>query len=230
MRKQLFRRRHYDQRVQPYADDKALINDPQVLTRGIADIGEPLVDISTFQALAIDRTRGRVQQLSDNPFQVRSGVAERLVRAQASLPDGYQLQIKEGWRPIWVQERLWEKSLSELRASRPDLTGEDLVRENTRFTAPPDSAPPHSTGGAVDLVLLYQGGHCDMGWGFNQPGEGSRTDYGVPGPARRNRDLLAQALDAAGFINYPAEWWHWSYGDRYWAFQTSREAALYGPR
>lgn len=69
-----------------------------------------------------------------------------------------------------------------------------------------------------------------MGWGFNQPGEGSRTGYPVPGPARRNRDLLAAALDAAGFINYPAEWWHWSYGDRYWAFQTSRETALYGPR
>ncbi len=69
-----------------------------------------------------------------------------------------------------------------------------------------------------------------MGWGFNQPGEGSQTDHPVPEPARYNRDLLAAAMDAAGFINYPAEWWHWSYGDRYWAFQTSRDTALYGPR
>jgi zinc D-Ala-D-Ala dipeptidase len=37
-------------------------------------------------------------------------------------------------------------------------------------------------------------------------------------------------MDAGGFINYPQEWWHWSYGDRYWAFQTSAEATLYGPR
>jgi zinc D-Ala-D-Ala dipeptidase len=216
--------------VQTYADDTALIDDPQILACRIADIGEPLVDISTFPALAVDRTRDRVQQLSDNPFQVRSGVAELLVRAQAYLPAGYQLRIKEGWRPIWVQERLWEKSLKELRASQPDLTEEDLIRENTRFTAPPDSAPPHSTGGAVDLVLLHQGEYADMGWGFNQPGEGSRTDHPVPGPARRNRDLLTAAMDAAGFINYPAEWWHWSYGDRYWAFQTFRDTALYGPR
>lgn len=221
---------HYDQPVQTYADAKVLIDDPQVLARRIAETGEPLVDISAYSTLAIDRTRARVQQLSGNPFQVRSGVAERLVRAQAYLPGGYQLQIKEGWRPIWVQERLWQKSLDELRASRPDLTGQDLIRENTRFTAPPDNAPPHSTGGAVDLVLLYHDEYADMGWGFNQPGEGSRTGYPVPGPARRNRDLLAAALDAAGFINYPAEWWHWSYGDRYWAFQTSRETALYGPR
>jgi zinc D-Ala-D-Ala dipeptidase len=80
------------------------------------------------------------------------------------------------------------------------------------------------------MVLLHHGEPADMGWGFNQPGAGSRTDYPVPIPARRNRGLLAAAMDHAGFVNYPAEWWHWSYGDRYWAFQTSRETALYGPR
>jgi hypothetical protein len=42
------------------------------------------------------------------------------------------------------------------------------------------------------------------------------------------RIILCTALDAAGFINYPAEWWHWSYGDRYWAFQGSKPAAIYG--
>ncbi|NUT29743.1 MAG: dipeptidase, partial [Streptomyces sp.] len=30
-------------------------------------------------------------------------------------------------------------------------------------------------------------------------------------------------------INYGTEWWHWSYGDRYWALQTRQPAALYGP-
>jgi D-alanyl-D-alanine dipeptidase len=26
----------------------------------------------------------------------------------------------------------------------------------------------------------------------------------------------------AGFVNYPPEWWHWSYGDKYWAFISGR--------
>ena len=52
----------------------------------------------------------------------------------------------------------------------------------------------------------------------------------VGGDARRYREILGQAMDAAGFINYPQEWWHWSHGDRYWAFQTSAEATLYGPQ
>jgi D-alanyl-D-alanine dipeptidase len=216
--------------VQAYVDAEALIDDPRVLARRVADNGEPLVAISTVPALLCDKTKTAVQQLSDNPFQLRAGVVDRLANAQASLPHGYQFQIKEGWRPIWVQERLWEQSLAQLRACRPGLTGEELRKENTRFTAPPDSAPPHSTGGAVDLVLFHHGEPADMGWGFNLPGEGSRTAYLVADHVRSNRDILAQAMDIAGFINYPAEWWHWSYGDRYWAFQTSHEAALYGPR
>ena len=29
---------------------------------------------------------------------------------------------------------------------------------------------------------------------------------------------MSRALSTAGFVNYPTEYWHWSYGDRYWAF------------
>nr|MDT0664632.1 M15 family metallopeptidase [Micromonospora sp. DSM 115978] len=51
---------------------------------------------------------------------------------------------------------------------------------------------------------------------------------GVSELARRNREVLRQAMTAAGFVNYPTEWWHWSYGDRYWALLTGASAARYG--
>ncbi len=35
-------------------------------------------------------------------------------------------------------------------------------------------------------------------------------------------------LGAAGLVNYPTEWWHWSYGDRYWAMATGAPGAIYG--
>ncbi len=38
--------------------------------------------------------------------------------------------------------------------------------------------------------------------------------------ARANRDILTRALSAAGLVNYPTEWWHWSFGDCYWALAT----------
>jgi zinc D-Ala-D-Ala dipeptidase len=60
-------------------------------------------------------------------------------------------------------------------------------------------------------------------------GDGSRTPAPVTAAGRRHRDILASAMTAAGLVNYPAEWWHWSYGDRYWAFQADRGTALYEP-
>ena len=43
------------------------------------------------------------------------------------------------------------------------------------------------------------------------------------------RKALANAFESAGLVNYPTEWWHWSYGDRYWALATGAEHAVYGP-
>jgi D-ala-D-ala dipeptidase len=42
--------------------------------------------------------------------------------------------------------------------------------------------------------------------------------------------VLGEALSAAGLVNHPTEWWHWSYGDRYWALETGAPAALYGAK
>jgi D-alanyl-D-alanine dipeptidase len=46
--------------------------------------------------------------------------------------------------------------------------------------------------------------------------------------AQKNREIMSEALLEVGFVNYPTEYWHWSYGDRYWAFQTNQRYAIYG--
>jgi zinc D-Ala-D-Ala dipeptidase len=177
--------------VSPYADPAALIDDSRVLRVPIADSGEPLVDLGAITVLDVDRARTQVQQLSDNPFQVRAEVAERLTRAQAALPGGYQVQVKEGWRPVWVQQRLWDECLDRLRASRPGLGPDEARRENARFVAPPGIAPPHSTGGAVDVVLLHDGRAVDMRWGFNQPGAPARPPRWPARPVGAGTSSLA---------------------------------------
>jgi zinc D-Ala-D-Ala dipeptidase len=183
-----------------------LIDDLQVLRVAVTDNGEPLVDAASITALAVDPSRAEIQQLPDDPFHVRAAVPDKFTRAQASLPGCWQMQVKEGWRPVWVQQRLWDLCLDQLQASRPGLGREQARRENARFVAPSGSAPRHSTGGAVDVVLLHDDGRpADMGWGFNQPGDGFRAVAPVTRVARRHRDVLVVVMDA-GFVNYPAEW------------------------
>lgn len=47
--------------------------------------------------------------------------------------------------------------------------------------------------------------------------------------ARTNRGILGRALSSAGMVNYPTEWWHWSFGDRYWALSSGAAQTRYGP-
>ena len=44
---------------------------------------------------------------------------------------------------------------------------------------------------------------------------------------QQNRKILFDAMTAAGFTNYPAEWWHYSYGDRMWAAYNRNKISLY---
>ena len=38
---------------------------------------------------------------------------------------------------------------------------------------------------------------------------------------------MSHALVNVGFVNYPTEYWHWSYGDKYWAFIKKQPFAIY---
>jgi D-alanyl-D-alanine dipeptidase len=103
-----------------------------------------------------------------------------------------------------------------------------------RFVSPPLVAP-HPSGAAVDLTLVDTDGvELDMGTPVDATPEASDgacyTDAAnLTSMARANRRILSVALTAVGLINYPTEWWHWSYGDRYWAMSVQAAHAHYGP-
>ncbi len=45
---------------------------------------------------------------------------------------------------------------------------------------------------------------------------------------RKNRDFLINLMKKHDFVNLESEWWHWSYGDRYWAVKKNKKYAIYG--
>lgn len=165
---------------------------------------------------------------------VRADLADRLQAAQRDLPAGVRLRVIEGHRSIADQEAIIGRYRAELRIARPDADDAELHELTSRFVSPVDVAP-HVAGAAVDLTLVTAGGEeLDMGTPVDATPEDSdgacyfaATNIGPA--ARGNRTLLAAALGGAGLVNYPTEWWHWSYGDRYWALMTGAPAALHGP-
>ncbi|MDH6222743.1 M15 family metallopeptidase [Streptomyces pseudovenezuelae] len=206
------------------------MSDARVAAIPLQECGEGLVDVRAH-GLHVD---GRKHDAAGAFALVRQGVLTRLLHAQSLLPVGVLLLFVEGYRPLALQRRYFEEYCSELARAHPNWLAADLRAGASRFVSPPEIAP-HSAGAAVDVTLIDdQGRELDMGTRVNTSPEKSAgacyTDApGLSDQARTNRTTLKTALSAAGLINYPTEWWHWSFGDRYWALQTGQPAARYGP-
>ncbi|MGW5654874.1 M15 family metallopeptidase [Streptomyces humi] len=211
--------------------DIITLSDSRVAEVTEQECGEPLVDLRTTPGLRIDRR----QADADGCYaHLRLGAAQRLLRAQSLLPAGIRFLVVEGYRPPGLQRRYFEEYAATLRAAHPDA-GPARIRElASAYISPPEVAP-HVSGGAVDLTLCTADGtELALGTEVNATPEESagacRTGAAdIGAEARANRGLMDRALTTAGFVNYPTEWWHWSYGDRYWALLTGAPAARYGP-
>ncbi|MGW2217147.1 M15 family metallopeptidase [Nonomuraea sp. NPDC001684] len=209
--------------------DVVLISDPRVSAVPVRECGEPLADVRG--RLRVDT---RMADADGAYAHLRAGLLDRLERAESSLPDGFHLLIVEGYRPIATQRRIFEGYRAELLTTYPDMTPDESYVAASRYVSPVEVAP-HTAGAAVDLTLCAPDGtEYDMGTQVNDnPEESGGACYtaaaGIPAQARAHREILAAALEPVGLVNYPTEWWHWSYGDRYWAMSTGAPAALYGP-
>ncbi|WP_155351763.1 M15 family metallopeptidase [Acrocarpospora pleiomorpha] len=175
-----------------------LLSDPRIARIRVEECGEPLVDLRAVDALRVDP---RLADERGAYAHVRLSVADRLVAAQTRLPQGLRLLVVEGLRPRDLRERYFA---------------------------------PHVSGGAVDLTLCTQSGaELPMGTEVNAtPPEADEACHtastAISTQDTANRRLLITAMTATGFVNYPTKWWHWSYGDRYWAFTTGAPYARYG--
>jgi D-alanyl-D-alanine dipeptidase len=208
-----------------------LLCDPRVAAVACTDDGDPVIDLRDVPELRLD---ARAADPDGAYAYLRRAVVDRLLDAQRALPFGLRLLVVEGYRPLHTQASIFTGYRDELRGLHPDWPDERLHIETSKFVAPVDVAP-HITGGAVDLTLCSaDGDELDMGTALDATPEASGdacfTDAPQISPsARWNRRTMAEALSGAGLVNYPTEWWHWSYGDRYWALLTDAAATRYGP-
>jgi zinc D-Ala-D-Ala dipeptidase len=208
-----------------------LLSDQKIIDIPVVECGEDLVDVRELPQLALDL---RKQDAAGAWARLRAGVAERLLQAQAALPTGLRLLIIEGHRPAVLQQHYFDSHRAELSRAHPDWQTDQVFTEASMHVSPPAVAP-HPCGAAVDLTLTKDGIELDLGSPVNATPEASAgacftAAENISDEARGLRQVLGSALLGAGLINYPPEWWHWSFGDRYWAAVTDAPNAIYAPR
>lgn len=182
-----------------------------------------LVDILPGPGLAI------APHVAPASSRLRAEVHDRLQRVASSLEPGLQLLVLDAFRTQPQQFNGWNRRLVALARAHPDADLATLTELCRRDVADPVNKPSgHQSGAAVDITLLRDARELDMGntYGdFSTRGTANdrvRTQCADLAPEQReNRRHLSRVMEAAGFVNYPEEWWHFSYGDRLWA-QISR--------
>jgi D-alanyl-D-alanine dipeptidase len=154
------------------------------------------------------------------------------VAADILAEQGYQIKVFDAYRPQRAVNHFmrWAQDLDDQKmkeAFYPDVD-KSLLFELGYIA----EKSGHTRGSTVDLTLVYMatGEEVDMGSGFDLLGEISHHDTDLVGPAQlANRNILRAAMEAAGFIAYPKEWWHYTladepYPDTYFDFEVNMEA------
>lgn len=168
---------------------------------------------------------------------VRESLVPMLKKAESFLPNGLKFKIYDGYRPICVQQRLWNFYRQDIKNKYPELSDGELDFKTSFFVSKPsyDIMKPslHNTGGAVDLTLISEGGYeLNMGTIFDDFTDRSWSNhfeyYENYDEVKRNRRILYNAMVEAGFTNLPSEWWHYDYGDKFWSHFKNKPAIYTG--
>lgn len=142
-----------------------------------------------------------------NRAYLRKEVVEKLSRAQKILQakhPGYGLLVLDAARPRSVSRQMYEQ-----------MKGTPYER----FVANPDKGSMHNYGIAVDITIVDTSSkELDMGfspfrkstvalyWQYAKKKLGGKLTK----EQRKNRKLLADVMQAAGFIPLSFEWWHFN--------------------
>lgn len=142
--------------------------------------------------------------------------AKALAQVQRDLrAKGYRLQVFDCYRPqrsvrafvAWARDPQDQVAKARYypKLEKSVLLG-DYIAEHSG----------HSRGATVDLGLLdCRQGACralDMGTGFDFFDPSAHTDTpAIDATQRAHRQQLLKAMAARGFVNYPMEWWHYTF-------------------
>lgn len=163
---------------------------------------------------------------------IRAYIYDLLKEARRHLPENCHFVIYEAYRPMSAQVELWDGVVAKLSKQHPlqDINSEEFIAMCDVFAANPyRQGSGHQSGAAVDISLADDNG-AEYDMGGEVRGFDNTADFDCPeisAQARKNREILREALSKVGLVNYPSEWWHYSFGDRLWARLTGSKLAIF---
>jgi zinc D-Ala-D-Ala dipeptidase len=106
---------------------------------------------------------------------------------------GLGLKVWDGFRPLSVQQKMW-----------------DLIQDERYVSNPATNSGRHTRGTAIDVTLVdHRGCQLAMPTDYDDFSEKAHSDWaGASSLEKHHRELLQEAMTRFGFEVYPYEWWH----------------------
>lgn len=159
---------------------------------------------------------------------LRSEVIEKIELVLKSLKERkprLKMKVVYGYRELDIQQKLFDIFLNKFSS---DYTGSSLLEQVHKFIAVPEVSG-HPTGGAIDVCLTDENG-IDLNYGsaiWTFTKSAYTFNPFVSYESWMNRMFLRQLFLQQGFAPFDGEWWHFSYGDKEWAYYYGKINALY---
>lgn len=133
---------------------------------------------------------------------LRNGTAQKLLVANNQLSKyGYKIKIWDAFRPLKIQEKMWE-----------------LCPDENFVSNPQKGKSNHCKASAVDITLCHlDNTELEMPTEFDHFGKESYRNYYcyLPEDIQKNVILLENIMINCGFNPLPTEWWHFDDIDNY---------------
>lgn len=187
---------------------------------------DPLVDFLPHKHIIFNK------ETLEEPILIRKEVLHKLYKIADRLPDGVNLKIYKTFRSRIRMNEAFESVIEQVSADNPGIGRHEAMKlAKYKTDDPKGSMGGHETGGAVDVALCNNDGvELDYGTKFHEYNDSTFTySSHITKEQRKNRKNLVKLMSKQGFVNFPGEWWHFSYGDRMWAaYKGRRDGGLYG--
>ena len=187
---------------------------------------EPLVDFLPHKHIIFNK------ETLEEPNLIRKKVLFKLYKIADSLPEGVNLKIYKTFRSRTKMNDIFEDAIAKITAENPEIGRHEAMKlAKFKTDDPKGSLGGHETGGAVDVALCdNEGNDHNYGTKFHEYNDFTFTHSSHITPEQKqNRKKLVKLMKRQGFVNFPGEWWHFSYGDRMWAaYKGKRNGGIYG--
>lgn len=211
--------------------ESTMVTHRQLMTVEVQECGEPLVTLNRTRNFYLPQRSDMIEMFGE-VLVVRESVRQKLENADAfirSRRPEVTLLVTYGYRTLEIQTLSF---LAQLQKTTTKFYKDpyELYENVHRLIAVPTVAG-HPTGGAVDVLIVNRQTGLPLNFGpeiydFTTKDIYALSPY-IGQEAQKNRKLLRDAMMTQGFAPYDGEWWHFSYGDKEWAFYYKQPHAIY---